>query len=54
MSMGLTPDLSPAGKMIVTITMFAGRLGPLTLAYALSQKKRVTKIGYPEDNILIG
>ncbi|RAV01803.1 Ktr system potassium transporter B [Paenibacillus sp. YN15] len=54
MSMGLTPELSPAGKMIVTITMFAGRLGPLTLAYALSQKKRVSKIGYPEDNILIG
>ncbi|MNP33914.1 Ktr system potassium uptake protein B [compost metagenome] len=54
MSMGLTPDLSPAGKLIVTVTMFAGRLGPLTLAYALSQKKRVSKIGYPEDNILIG
>lgn len=54
MSMGLTPDLSPAGKLIVAVTMFIGRLGPLTLAYALSQKKRVTKIGYPEDNILIG
>jgi trk system potassium uptake protein len=54
MSMGLTPELSQAGKVIITITMFAGRLGPLTLAYALSQKKRVSKIGYPEDNILIG
>lgn len=54
MSMGLTPELSPLGKIIVSATMFIGRLGPLTLAYALSQKKRVTKIGYPEDNILIG
>ncbi len=54
MSMGLTPDLSPAGKIIVAITMFVGRLGPLTLAFALSQKKTTSKIGYPEDNVLIG
>ncbi|WP_413242619.1 TrkH family potassium uptake protein [Paenibacillus sp. 1P07SE] len=54
LSMGLTSELSPAGKIIVTVTMFAGRLGPLTLAYALAQKKRSSKIGYPEDHILIG
>ncbi|GIO21366.1 Ktr system potassium transporter B [Oceanobacillus oncorhynchi subsp. incaldanensis] len=54
LSMGLTSELSPIGKIIVTITMFAGRLGPLTLAYALAKKKRNSKIGYPEDHILIG
>ena len=54
LSMGLTSDLSPLGKIIVTITMYAGRLGPLTLAFALAQKKRSSKIGYPEDHILIG
>ncbi|MDH6670949.1 MULTISPECIES: TrkH family potassium uptake protein [Paenibacillus] len=54
LSMGLTSELSPVGKFIVTITMFAGRLGPLTLAYALAQKKRSSKIGYAEDHILIG
>jgi trk system potassium uptake protein TrkH len=54
LSMGMTGELSPIGKVIVTITMFAGRLGPLTLAFALAQKKRSTKIGYPEDHILIG
>lgn len=54
LSMGLTSELSPVGKVIVTITMFAGRLGPLTLAYALAQKKRTSKIGYAEDHILIG
>ncbi|MFC3772900.1 potassium transporter TrkG [Paenibacillus sp. GCM10012303] len=54
LSMGLTSDLSPLGKIIVTITMYAGRLGPLTLAFALAQKKRLSKIGYPEDHILIG
>ncbi|WP_168123290.1 TrkH family potassium uptake protein [Paenibacillus sp. HB172176] len=54
LSMGLTNDLSPAGKVIVSITMFLGRLGPLTLAFALSQKRQTSKLGYPEDHILIG
>lgn len=54
LSMGLTSELSPIGKFIVTVTMFIGRLGPLTLAYALAKKKRASKINYPEDHILIG
>ncbi|WP_397326760.1 TrkH family potassium uptake protein [Paenibacillus sabuli] len=54
LSMGLTSDLSPAGKVILTFAMYLGRLGPLTLAFALAQKKRTSKIGYPEDNVLIG
>ncbi|MBP1895938.1 Ktr system potassium uptake protein B [Paenibacillus sp. GM2FR] len=54
LSMGLTSELSPPGKVIVIVTMFAGRLGPLTLAFALAQKKRLSKIGYAEDHILIG
>ncbi|WP_440119264.1 TrkH family potassium uptake protein [Paenibacillus sp. QZ-Y1] len=54
LSMGLTSELSVAGKMIVIFTMFAGRLGPLTLAFALAQKKRTSKIGYAEDHVLIG
>lgn len=54
LSMGLTSDLSPIGKIIIIITMFAGRLGPLTLAFALANKKRASKIGYPEDHIMIG
>ncbi|MDQ6421902.1 TrkH family potassium uptake protein [Paenibacillus sp. LHD-117] len=54
LSTGLTGELTDAGKIIVSITMFIGRLGPLTLAYALSQKKQTSKIGYPEDHILVG
>lgn len=54
MSMGLTSELSPAGKIIVAGTMLIGRLGPLTLAYALAKKARKTKVNYPEDHILIG
>lgn len=35
LSMGLTPELSFAGKIIVTLLMFAGRTGPLTIGLAL-------------------
>ena len=54
MSMGLTPDLSPAGKWIIIVTMFIGRLGPLTIAFALSQRVHQQKIHYPEEKVLIG
>lgn len=54
MSMGLTPDLSPMGKYIIIVTMYIGRLGPLTLAFALAQKTVKQKYRYPEDKLLIG
>lgn len=54
LSMGLTKDLSFAGKVIICFTMFIGRLGPLTLAYALAKTRKQSRIGYPEDNIIIG
>ncbi|WP_020619679.1 TrkH family potassium uptake protein [Paenibacillus daejeonensis] len=54
LSMGLTSELSPLGKCIVIVTMFAGRLGPLTLAFALAHRRRASKLSYPEDNVLIG
>lgn len=54
LSLNLTPELSDAGKAIITVTMFAGRLGPLTLAFALAQRRRESNIGYAEEKILIG
>lgn len=54
LSVGITPDLTPIGKLIIIFTMFAGRLGPLTLAYALARNRKTSKIGYPEEKILVG
>ena len=54
LSIGLTPDLSDSGKIIVSIAMLVGRLGPLTLAYALAQKSNNSKINYPEEKVMIG
>ncbi|CAH1209142.1 Ktr system potassium uptake protein B [Paenibacillus plantiphilus] len=54
MSMGLTQDLTTFGKIMISIMMFLGRLGPLTLAYALTSKPEKELIKYPEDKIIIG
>ncbi|MBW7477136.1 TrkH family potassium uptake protein [Paenibacillus oenotherae] len=54
MSMGLTQDLTTFGKVMISIMMFLGRLGPLTLAYALTSKPEKELIKYPEDKIIIG
>jgi len=40
--------------MLFAATMCCGRLGPLTLAFALARRKRESKIGYPEEKIMIG
>ncbi|NGM83739.1 Trk family potassium uptake protein [Paenibacillus sp. 7124] len=54
LSLGLTPDLSAAGKILICLTMFAGRLGVLTLAYALGPKKGKELYRYPEGKMIIG
>lgn len=54
LSMGLTPELSTAGKIIVILLMFIGRLGPLTLAYALGTRQRRPLYRYAEGKIIIG
>lgn len=54
LSTGLTGNLSPLGKLIIIITMFIGRLGPLTMAYAFAQKNAKANIRYAEEKLLIG
>lgn len=55
LSTGLTPELSTFGRILVSITMFVGRVGPLTLAVALAQRKvRRSPLHYPEDRVIIG
>lgn len=53
-TMGLTPELTTLGKIMVIILMFVGRIGPLTLAYAIKPKKNKELYRYPEGNITIG
>lgn len=54
LSANFTPDLSPFGRILITIMMFIGRLGPLTMAFALLNTKKEAKVRYAEEKILIG
>lgn len=55
LSAGLTGELSPVGRILVTIMMFIGRVGPLTMAFALANhKNNKGKIRFAEGKILIG
>jgi len=54
LSMGLTPDLSIVGRILIIFMMYLGRLGPLTLAYALQPKPEKELYRYPEGRITIG
>jgi trk system potassium uptake protein TrkH len=55
LSLGLTPNLSVIGKIIIMMLMFIGRVGIFTSLYALSKRQaRVNVIRYPAENILIG
>ena len=54
LSTGITPQLSTAGRLIITVTMFVGRLGPLTLALSLVQRNQIPKYRYPDESVRIG
>lgn len=54
LSMGITGDLSAASKLILSFTMFTGRLGLLTLAYALGPKRGKRLYRHPEGKMIIG
>lgn len=53
MSFGITGELSLPSKFVLTLLMFAGRLGPLTLVYSLATRRR-SRIRYPEGHFQVG
>lgn len=53
LSTGITPELAASSKLALILTMFVGRVGPLTLAFALMQRAH-GKVRLPEEKILVG
>ena len=54
LTLGLTPSLTSIGKVMLALTMYCGRVGPMTLFLALTNRKKNRGIRYPEDKILVG
>jgi trk system potassium uptake protein TrkH len=54
LSTGLTDRLTEGGQAIIILLMFAGRLGPISVAVALSRRERRVPIEFPQEEPLIG
>lgn len=54
LSTGITSGLTSIGRVFIIITMFAGRVGPLSLVVALTQQQRHAAFHYSEEKILVG
>ncbi len=53
---GVTPHLSNAGKLIITLCMYLGRLGPLSVIVAINSRlhKKTDGLVLPGERVVIG
>lgn len=54
LSMGVTPKLNDLQKYALILMMFAGRVGPLTLAFSLFGGIRKRGLTYSEEGVMVG
>ncbi|MEV4166689.1 TrkH family potassium uptake protein [Nonomuraea dietziae] len=54
LSTGITADTSVAGHVLLSLLMFVGRIGPLTLGSALALKERTRRYELPEERVIVG
>ncbi|HET9959124.1 MAG TPA: potassium transporter TrkG [Polyangiaceae bacterium] len=54
LSTGITPALSVPGKLLITLVMYLGRIGPLTLALAFAARTDTSPLRLPSERVQIG
>lgn len=54
LSASLTPTLHPLAKLALTLTMFIGRVGPVSFGVAILMRKKKSGSVLPEGRMLIG
>ncbi|MBI4398476.1 MAG: hypothetical protein HY586_05070, partial [Candidatus Omnitrophica bacterium] len=54
LSMGMTPSLTIAGKCVIILCMFVGRVGPLALALTIIPEEKQQLYEYPEESVMTG
>ena len=54
LSTGVTTDLSTIGRLLMTLLMLIGRLGPLTMGLAVAARMRRPLYRYPEERVMVG
>ena len=53
LSLGITPFLTDLSKLLLIILMFMGRMGMLTLLFAVFRRTKTSVYRYPKENIVI-
>jgi trk system potassium uptake protein TrkH len=54
LSTGITPNLNDLSKFMISMTMFIGRISPLTMALIVGKKTELPSVGYPTESVMIG
>ena len=54
LSMDVTPSLNSMGKFLIVLVMYVGRVGPLTLALAVGERKVAKGYSLPSGRIAVG
>ena len=54
LSTGITSQLSDPGRVVIILSMFIGRIGTLTLAFALSKSIISKEYKYPDAHMMVG
>jgi trk system potassium uptake protein len=54
LSTGITSQFSPVGLILLSLLMFVGRTGPLTLGWALALRERSRRYELPEERVIVG
>ena len=54
LSTGITPDLPPAGQVVIVVLMFVGRVGTITVATGLALRSKRSPYRYPEERPIVG
>jgi len=54
LSLGITSELTDVGKMVLAVSMFIGRVGTLTVAFALGRQLISKNFKYAEGHTMVG
>ena len=54
LSRDFTAELTLAGRIIIIITMYIGRIGPISLALFFNSKRYINVKTYPEEKVRVG
>ena len=54
LSRDYTAELNLAGKIIIILCMYLGRIGPISMAIAISNREKPSLLSYPHEDVTVG